>query len=108
MGNKMLQITNEVGRKFIIKIIKQSDLYGLNDCLVHNDSDPMIEFYDATYKNQNGFGKCGQFVTRYFYSTLKDVELHSGIQLEGGIADWNVSAKNVRQVLNFAKFNLEQ
>lgn len=58
---------------------------------------PMIEFYDRRYQHT----ELGQFVTRYFATTLAasdDTHKLHGLCLDGGIPDWQVSGENMRLV----------
>ena len=71
--DNMMKITNKRGRTFNVRIVKVGDKYGLDDCLTHKEEKycggPLVEFYDATYENET-FGERGQFVSRYYASTL--------------------------------------
>src|SRR5690606_39865054 len=51
------------------------DSYGLNGCLIHEENDPMIEFYDTRYHLSNDWEGLGQFVSRYYLSTLDEREV---------------------------------
>ena len=55
---------NNEGDQLYAKQIRQGDKYGLNDCLRHNEIDPMVEFYVM------GFDDKPWFVARYYRSTL--------------------------------------
>jgi hypothetical protein len=86
-------ITNGNGRQFFVRTVLQGDRYGLNECLTHDKDRPLVEFYDYTYANQKTFGPRGQFVARYYVSTLlKDHRPGTGLCLDGGIPEWNVDA----------------
>ncbi len=93
-------ITNDNGRQFFVRTVLKGDRYGLDDCLTH-DADPMVEFYDYTFANQKTFGPRGQFVSRYYVSTLlKDHHrLTPGLCLHGGTPEWQVDAAPLRAVL---------
>lgn len=102
------RVINDAGRAFNVRLVRQGDRYGLDDCLVHKGEDPMIEFYDATYEGTKDFGPRGQFVSRYSLSTLTgrdpwsrcDHRLGSpGIDLCGHVAAWKVTGANVRDAL---------
>lgn len=100
------------------------DQYGLNHCLTYGDSeydqdkhdDPLIEFYDmdsmAAVKMCRSDDKTeaylaeeyGQFVSRYYYSTLKMRDplgegsaltdwSQRGLNLDGGVDQWSVSSE---------------
>ena len=70
---KILTIWNtENKRAFTIRIVEKSDKYGRDMCLTHDESEPLVEFYDASYdftKDLDG-RVLGQFIGRYYISTL--------------------------------------
>ena len=57
--------TNEQGDALSARIINQGDNYGLNDCLTHNEVNPMIEFYYAATEENPAY-----FISRYYLTTL--------------------------------------
>jgi len=92
---KTITITNDAGITFTARRVEQGDKYGLNFALTHDKAEPMIEFYDASY----AFTEFGQFVTRYYASTIAG---HRGaLCLDGGVKAWNVNAANVAEVVQF-------
>jgi hypothetical protein len=93
----ILQIVNEKGIPFNVRLIKKGDKYGRSNRLTHDEEEPLVEFYDARYINTD-FGQLGQFVSRYYLSTIMEHEEDCGLILEGGVADWVISAENVEQV----------
>jgi len=100
-NTKITEVVNRDGRTFTVRIIHEGDRYGLNDCLTHDESEPMVEFFDATYIE--GFTPLGQFISRYYLKTLaKDDGADYGINLDGGVGVWHVSAQNVADAIAFA------
>jgi hypothetical protein len=100
----MLQVTNSDGRKFNVRVVAKGDSYGLDDCLTHDQVDPLVEFYDASYANVGEFSERGQFTSRYYFTTLvKAINEHkAGITLHGDIPEWNINKENLRDVMNYA------
>jgi hypothetical protein len=92
----MLQV-----EKFNVRVVNTGDSYGRFDCLVNKD-EPMVEFYDSRYNHESGMGR-GQFVSRYFVSTILGGEYPNGLCLDGGVPEWSVSAEGMKQVINFIK-----
>lgn len=97
-------VTNDSGRSFNVALVRKGDRYGLDDCLTHEKDDPMVEFYDATYAGTKDFGPLGQFVSRYYWSTLTGQDTYSrcdhrlgspGIDLCGYVPEWKVTGQNV-------------
>ena len=86
--------------KFNVRLVRTGDKYGRKDCLT-NDSAPMVEFYDSRYDFPDFMGR-GQFVSRYYVSTLtENGEYGRGLCLDGGIPEWSVSADGMKQVLEY-------
>lgn len=99
---KFILLVNDRDRPFVAVGLRKGDRYGLDDALVATDD--MVEFYDATYSNQKGFGPHGQFVQRYYVSTLKGTDSYNksvnrgavisvaerGLDLHGGVAAWKI------------------
>lgn len=84
---------------FNIRIVNTGDRYGVNDCLT-NTKAPMIEFYDSRFTN-GADGHRGQFITRYYVSTLLESYYPHGLCLDGGVDAWAVSADGMTQIIEF-------
>lgn len=80
---------------FNVRIVREGDRYGFNDCLVHDQAEPLVEFYDA--KADSAFGPRGQFVSRYLLSTLWRCP-SDGLQLEGGVPALKISENGMKEV----------
>jgi hypothetical protein len=96
----MLTIWNtESKRSFNVRIVEKGDKYGRDMCLTHDESEPLIEFYDASYDfEKDEFGKVlGQFVSRYYMSTLAgEYNGTFGLCLDGGSADvWSINSNSM-------------
>jgi hypothetical protein len=121
-------ITNDAGRSFNVRVVRKGDTYGLNDCLTYGSEagpkDPassirrmadasaargevLVEFYDATYANHPGFGPRGQFVARYYLSTLK-APSRGGLCLQGGIPEWVISGRNLTEAVAYAVGSVQE
>jgi hypothetical protein len=102
----MYQITNENGRAFNVRIVRDGERYGLKDRLTH-EGKPLVEFYDAT-QDPAKFGPRGQFVSRYYASTLLERNYSTGLCLDGGNADaWSLDAAVVADALSYVVKNVE-
>ena len=86
--------------KWNVRIVNTGDNYGLNMCLL-NVKAPMVEFYDGRYPHVHA--PYGQFVSRYYISTILNANLSNGLCLDGRIPAWNVSAEDMAQVITFLK-----
>jgi hypothetical protein len=100
-------VTNDEGRAFSVVVVMQGDRYGLNDCLTHGSPDPLVEFYDAKHSG-SVHGPLGQFVSRYYLSTLAGedqwgLEPGQGLNLHGGVREWSVSWQNVCEAVAYAR-----
>lgn len=98
----VLRVTNLKGRNFNVKLVKKGDRHGRNDCLVHDKTDPLVQFYDETYTK--GFTELGQFVASYYASTLLDRGRYE-LSLDTSIPEWTVSASNMVDIQNWLKEN---
>jgi hypothetical protein len=76
-------------------IVEEGDRYGRDDCLTHDRPDPMVEFYDAP-QDPEKFGRRGQFVARYYLSTL--ICTRAGLTLDCDIPAWTLDAAQMRTV----------
>ena len=116
-------IDPESGIRWCVRMVFFGDNYGLNHCLTYGDkefdkkmNEPMIEFYDmdsgaaAIMRNSGDKTEAylaeeyGQFVSRYYYSTLKMRDplgegsaltdwSQRGLNLDGGVDRWSVSSE---------------
>jgi hypothetical protein len=101
-----MRITNYQGRQFLIRVVNKGDRYGLDDCLVHDETsdrltkgaDPLIEFYDLTHAKENW--PRGQFVSRYYAHTLSEVK--GGLNLCGHEPVWQIDAEALAPVVRLA------
>lgn len=85
--------------KFNVRIVRKGDRYGRDFCLTHDKEDePLVEFYDTRYPHT----EYGQFVSRYYVSTLLSDKgngpKNTGLCLDGGVPSWTVSAKDMDTV----------
>jgi len=108
-------IDPDSGIRWCVRIVFEGDDYGLNHCLTHDETEPMIEFYDmdsmAAVKMCRSDDKTeaylaeeyGQFVGRYYLSSLKFDEILNGktltdwskhgLNLHGAVDRWSVSSE---------------
>jgi hypothetical protein len=63
-----------------------------NVMLFTSDGEELVEFYDTRYPH----GPYGQFVSRYYKSSIEGCV---GLDLDGGIPEWKVSAEGMRAAL---------
>lgn len=99
--DNVMQVTNSVGVTFNVRLVFQGDRYGRNGCIVHEEYEPLIEFYDTRYD----FEELGQFVSRYYLTTLleEDYDEYSrGLWLNTGSDNWFVDGGKMKEVLEWA------
>lgn len=81
--------------RFNVRIVNKGEKYGRGFCLTHDKEQPMAEFYDSRYPHT----EFGQFVNRYYVSTLLEHDTTGGLCLDGGNANsWTVSAEDMMTV----------
>ena len=96
-------VTNEDGRRFTVRVVFPGGRYGVLDQVVHRDEmdlGPLVEFYDLTYTER--FGPRGQFVSRYYLSTLQERNWGGPLPLQGDVPVWTITASNLREAIAFA------
>ena len=105
-----LQVTNSKGRAFTIRMVYQGDSYGLDNCLTHDETDPLVEFYDATYAGDDRFDPLGQFVTSYNARVLLGEWEYFGPRVPGQGLDlmghepvWKIDGDTMREVEAFIR-----
>jgi hypothetical protein len=78
--------TSEGPVRFVARILRRGDRYGLNDVLVWDVDPPGVEFYDTRYPHT----EFGQFVSRYYVRTLLEEHGPRGLDLMGYVPSWKI------------------
>jgi hypothetical protein len=92
---QVCQQTAENGVTFTVTVVFPGDSYGLHFCLV-NEKETMIEFYDSRYPHT----EFGQFVARYYLSTLMhDRHWDRGLCLHGGVPGWEIDGSTMLRTM---------
>ena len=60
--------------------------------------EPLVEFYDARYRNVRGFTPDGQFISRYYPESLVGRFDRYGLDLQGDVPDWTIDDSTMRVV----------
>lgn len=98
---KVIQVTNHMGDKFNVRLVEQGDYYGLNDAVKHDNSKPMVIFYDDD--GTRTFSEYGQQVSSYYLETLEEwyIEEEGGhyLSLDMGVPKWTVTKENIGEVV---------
>lgn len=116
-----LIIINNQGRRFGVRIVWPGQGYGVDDRVMfepgegdHSHADPnevLVEFWDMTYASDDvhnsAFGPRGQFVSRYYRSTLMQ-RASGGIGLGGYVPVWKIDAGTMEQVWRLLAWTYEQ
>ena len=79
-----------------VRMVFPGARYGRDGCLVHDKSDPLVEFFDNDYDFNPWLGIKGQFVSRYYLSTL--LGHGGGLCLAGGEPKWMLSAEELQEI----------
>jgi len=103
MNHDMVTFTRD--GKFLVRIVRIGESYGLNNCIVNDETHKffngheLVEFYDYRHKfDYSPNGKMlGQFVSRYQMETL--INHVGGLNLDGGIPEWSVSAFQMDSII---------
>jgi hypothetical protein len=94
----IIHIPYDTDIPFFARIVRQGDRYGLKGQLTHHGKEPYIEFYDARFDHNQWLGEIGQFVSRYNLKDIMEFPDGVGLDLDGGIDDWKLTAAQVRYV----------
>jgi hypothetical protein len=96
---KTLKVTNSEGRDFTVRLVYEGETYGRTGSLIHDKTDPLVEFYDSSQSVET-FGIYGQFVSRYYMSTILDGDDTGtvGLVLDGGVDVWYVDGYNMKEI----------
>lgn len=102
-------------QEWAVVVLETGDTYGRGDCFTADE--PMVEFYDRRYQeNESGQGshhavgnERGQFVSRYYASTLLNSYDHEngttrdnrGLNLHGGVPAWSIEAPTYAVILGY-------
>ena len=94
--NTIFNVTNSNGDGFNVRVVRKGDRYGLDNCLTHDTNNALVEVYDAECASS----ELGQFVSRYYISTLLEGNSrNTGINLEGSEPKWSIDASNWSKVI---------
>lgn len=94
------------GKRWKIRIVLPGGCYGRENCLFHVERDPLIEFWDM-----DSFNGEGQFVSRYYWSTLnkgRESLQRTGLDLQGDVPAWKVSGQLMEIMFRWAKRAIER
>ena len=97
--------TSKIFGHFNVRVLRKGEKYGLEDCLIHKERKPLVEFYDYRHRNDKEW-KRGQFVSRYYAETLLKHDLNFGLLLYGDSPEWTVSADYMRKILAWLRQEL--
>ena len=106
MTDHLFHVTNDQDVTFHVRIVREGDKWGRDDCLTWDDERPAVEFYDAT-ADPAKFGPRGQFVSHYFLETILEGHPDFGIDLHHGVIRWSITGRNKQQVIEWATRQLE-
>ena len=87
---------NDNGRLWLVVLLRDGDAYGRDDCLTVEGGEPLVEFRDLTHADK--FGPKGQFVSRYYRYTLMHADRSAGLNLDGGVPEWQLSETTMAYV----------
>lgn len=96
-----MTVVNDDGTVFNVRVVRTGERYGRTDRLVHSGAVPLVEFYDAEHASPAS--PRGQMVSSYYLDDVARTAAGGhGLNLDGGIKRWWVSAQNVRDVVEYA------
>ena len=91
--------TTSAGIPMGVRIVRSGDAYGLDNCLMNTNRQPLVEFFDLRH---------AQFITRYGVRTLLGTDDYgsrigssAGLCLQGDVPAWNIDRANAARVADF-------
>lgn len=100
-----------ISGKWRVHLVKEGEHYGANNSLVHNEKDPLVEFWDMS-TDKAKFSE-GQFVSRYYLSTLLDNKWGSSLDemvagnrafcLDADVPSWIVAPADLKDIAAWLK-----
>lgn len=106
-------IVNQDNRHFNVRLVRKHEHYGDADALVHQQNEPLVEFFDASHTDEDSDNPLGYFTgIRCFVSTL----FQTAFEL-GGAADrlfneslpmWNISSENIAALQDWLLAHLDK
>lgn len=84
--------------RFLVRLVRTGEGYGLGDTVRHALADPLVEFYDGD-QSPDKFGLRGQLITRFFLRTLMEGRYtlgDGGLRLDAGVSDWRITPAGMR------------
>jgi hypothetical protein len=97
MTDTLLTVVSDEGTPWLVRIVREGDRYGRNDCLTHDGMLPLVEFYDLRHMHTDR----GQFVSRYFVDTLQGHPVGRGLSLDGGVPSWTIDGGTFSRVMTW-------
>ena len=100
----MMDTMKTFGR-FNVRVLLNGESYGLADCLVHDKLEPLVEFYDVKHQQVGEWAR-GQFVSRYYLTTLLDrppSHVKCDLSLVGYEPAWTVKAYQMKKIMRWIK-----
>jgi hypothetical protein len=82
------------GRGFTFEVVRKGERYGRQRQAIHEQAEPLIVCYDATYAGHPGHEELGQLTGgKYYLTTLLEREAGVGLDVHGGVPEWTVEAE---------------
>jgi hypothetical protein len=101
----MLEITNDAGRTFRVTCVRKGERYGLNDCLVHDQDEPLVEFEDVTSLSKPAAEHL--IVARYPARVILQKEAGDDLWLYGRTLIWRIGPHEIRKMQEWLRRCLE-
>lgn len=77
-----------------IRVINRGQNYGRDDALTNDGREALVEFFDTRYEHTD----LGQFVSRYYVSTLTEAKDGPGLNLHDGEPSWRIGAACIGRI----------
>lgn len=85
-------------QSWAVRLVHKGEGYGLDNEVIHDEAEPLVEFFDTRSEHTD----LGQFVSRYFRSTLLEGE-EGGLCLQGGVPSWVIHSECMKRIRQWLK-----
>lgn len=107
-----LQLVNQDGRRFVVRLVRKREAYGAEDDLVHDRDEPLIEFFDAQNQDEESDNPLGYFTgircrVGTFFATIFESGGEADALFNEHLPMWNIGEENIQAVRDWISGQLQ-
>jgi hypothetical protein len=99
--NLALQIVNQDDRQFNVRLVRQNGVYGADDSLLHQQAEPLVEFFDASNleeDNRLGYFTGIRCALGTLFQTAFELGSNADVLFNESLPMWNISTDNISDI----------